>query len=94
MTESGISGVIISSSLLLSLFFTVKKFVRRVKNPLTKIYTEMYTVILIVFISTFQYDGGWFTPYQKIIVFWLITGIIMKMIRTDGAKYDSSGVIA
>lgn len=95
LLETGVLGTFLFLSLLAYLFLRVLRFVRR-QPPGSdeKMLGIMYLGVWVVFVATGQFDGGWFEPFQKVMMFWLLTAgmlIIVDRVRyvrpvTDAAS--------
>lgn len=76
--ELGLLGF--ASFIIVLLYFgiIVLKQARASGSANAHLIASIYLSILFVFVLSIGYDGGWFTPYQKVIVFWLLTAGVLK----------------
>lgn len=86
MLEYGVLGASLNLSILAYIGGTVYGFVRKTSDNEYKLYGLVYLGIFVVFMLTAQYDGGWFEPYQKVILFWVGTAGILKLKQRVGSQ--------
>jgi len=77
--EMGLLGTMIYLVLLAYLFARILRFIRYTKLRDLKLWGLIYLSGLVIFVATGQYDGGWFEVYQKVIVFWVYTAIMLRI---------------
>ena len=79
LIDFGILGFFTFTFILGNIFFNIRKWLIKTNDIYTKQLGSMYLAIIFLFVLTFQYDGGWFSPYQKVIPFWFLTAMIYKL---------------
>jgi len=91
LLETGIVGTLLFMVVLIYPFIRVLLFTRKLPLGNLKMWGIMYLAVWFIFLATGQYDGGWFEPYQKVTVFWLLTAGILTVIDLTRQPRFASG---
>lgn len=90
LLETGVVGTGIFLAILVYPFIRVLQFARTQPAGKQKMWAIMYMAVWLIFMATGQYDGGWFEPYQKVTIFWLLTAGILSVIDTARARSQNN----